>query len=88
MLFCQNIQKCLLSDLWTEELETIFSHYFGAASSLKPGSKNFSRDYFSMIWGMRTWTDVIEQFQKFEEFSNHPEFPHIKTYRRKKPPSI
>lgn len=84
MLFCEGIQKCLLADLWTEELETIFIHNFGTASGLKIGDKNFSRDSFSMISGKRTWTDVVEQFQKFEDFSSQQGFPKIQTYQQKK----
>lgn len=84
MLFCEGIQKCLLADLWTEENEAHFIHYFGGASGLVIGSKNFCRDTFSMIWSIRTWADVIEQFQKFEEFRSAPGFPNITTYQQKK----
>lgn len=81
--FFEGIQKCFLAELWTEELENIFFHHFGSISGLKVGNVNDCRKTFHILWGKRNFSDVVTQFQKFEEFRCQPGFPKIQTYQRK-----
>jgi len=81
MVFLKGLQDCILSDTWTNALETFYIKYFNVKKGFAIGNTNPCKGGdFGIEWGITSMDDILIQNEKFESFKQSPDFPKIEAW--------
>jgi hypothetical protein len=76
-IFFEGLQNCILSERWTQALESFYVTYFNVKKGFNIGCINPCKNKFGIGWNVGNVLDVLKQTKIFESFRKAPEFPKI-----------
>lgn len=77
MSFLEGLKELLISEKWTDSLETFYTKYFKDKDGFQIGKENPCSNEFQLVYGRSNISELLAQNENFESFMKMPDAPQI-----------